>query len=76
VWTIGHEDLFNAFPSEVIRDGSMTHRRSTSYIWVSDTTMLVSGSYHNKIVYCSVMSQVVILSVLAVELEDVGGVGG
>lgn len=38
--------------------------------------MVVSGSYHNKIVYCSLtgMSQVVILSVLGVEPVDVGGV--
>jgi len=39
--------------------------------------MLVSGSYHNKIVYYSLitgMSQVVILSVLGVELVDIGGV--
>lgn len=36
--------------------------------------MLVSGSYHNKIVYCNLMSQVVILPVLVVEPEDVSGV--
>ena len=36
--------------------------------------MLVSGNYHNKIVYCNLMSQVVMLPVLVVGPEDVSGV--